>query len=65
MISFKTILVSYNVYAAMVVCSLRLLSQETNYEVHGPWREEKATDSTLTFYRVMDNQLKIIPLTEA
>lgn len=49
----------------MVVCSLRLLSQETNYEVHGPWRERKATDSTLAFYRVMDNHLKTIPLTEA
>lgn len=65
MMSFKTIFAFYNVYAAMVVCSLRLLSQETNYEVHGPWRDRKAIDSTLTFNRVMDNQLKMIPLTEA
>lgn len=49
----------------MVVCSLRLLSQETNYEVHGPWRERKAIDSTLTFNKVIDNQLKNISLTEA
>lgn len=65
MISFKTIFVFYNVYAAMVVYSLRLLSQETNYEVHGPWRERKAIDSTLTFNKVIDNQLKNISLTEA
>lgn len=65
MISFKTIFVFYNVYAAMVPCSLRLLSQETNYEVHGPWRERKAIESILAFYRVMDNQFKMIPLTEA
>lgn len=49
----------------MVLHSLRLLSQETNYEVHGPRREREAIDSTLTFYRIMDNQLKIIPPTEA
>lgn len=58
MIRFKTLFVFYNVYAAMALCSLRLLSQETNYEVQGPWREREAIDSTLTFYRAIDNQLK-------
>lgn len=58
MISFTTIFVFYNVCTAMVLSSLKL-SQETNYEAHGPWRERKAIHSTLTFYGVMDNQLKL------
>lgn len=48
----------------MVLCSLKFLSQQTLQSACTQRERREQWDSILELYRVMDNQLKMIPPTE-